>query len=105
MNHRLRHERNVFLLFLGALFVSLMSALPLLTARLQTVRYAQPQPSASAPVTFEQLDRNHDGYVDRAEAAALPGLERVFSRADRRPDGRLDKVEYAQALALMDARP
>jgi len=105
MNHRLRQERTVFLLFLGAVFVSLMSALPILTARLPTVRYAQAQPSVSAPVTFEQLDRNRDGYVDRAEAAALPGLESVFGRADRRPDGRLDKVEYAQALALMDSRP
>ena len=105
MNHRLRQERTVFLLFLGALFVSLMSALPLLTATLPTARFAQGQASTSGPVTFEQLDRNRDGYVDRAEAAAMPGLERVFNRADRRPDGRLDKVEYAQALALMDFRP
>src|SRR5512138_110165 len=105
MNHRLRQERTVFLLFLGALFVSLMSALPILTVTLPKARHAQAQPSASAPVTFEQLDRNHDGFVDRTEAAALPGLERVFNRADRRPDGRLDKVEYAQALALMDSRP
>jgi hypothetical protein len=105
MNHRLRQERTVFMLFLGAVFVSLMSALPILTATLPTPRYAQAQSSASGPVAFEQLDRNRDGYVDRAEAAALPGLERVFNRADRRPDGRLDKVEYAQALALMDSRP
>lgn len=113
MNHRLRQERTVFLLFLGALFVSLMSALPILTATLPAARFVQTQAAstaasatdASGPVTFEQLDRNHDGYVDRAEAAALPGLERVFNRADRRPDGRLDKVEYAQALALMDSRP
>jgi hypothetical protein len=105
MNHRLRQERTVFLLFLGAVFVSLMSALPILTATLPTVRHAPAVESAPGPVTFEQLDRNRDGYVDRAEAAALPGLDRVFSRADRRPDGRLDKVEYAQALALMDARP
>ena len=109
MNHRLRQERTVFLLFLGALFVSLMSALPILTATLPTVRYAQAQPASAqgayGPMTFEQLDRNRDGYVDHTEAAALPGLERVFNRADRRPDGRLDKVEYAQALALMDSRP
>lgn len=109
MNHRLRQERTVFLLFLGALFVSLMSALPILTATLPAARFVQTQAAsaagASGPATFEQLDRNHDGYVDRAEAAALPGLERVFNRADRRPDGRLDKVEYAQALALMDSRP
>lgn len=101
MNQRLRQERTVFLLFLGAVFVSLMSALPIVTATLQSARYAQPEPKPSV-VTFEQLDRNHDGYVDRGEAAALPGLDRVFNEADRRPDGRLDKVEYAKALALID---
>ena len=101
MNQRLRQERTVFLLFLAAVFVSLMSALPIVTATLPTVRYAQAE-QRSTVVTFESLDRNRDGYVDRAEALALPGLDRVFNEADRRPDGRLDKVEYAKALALID---
>ena len=101
MNQRLRQERTVFLLFLGAVFVSLMSALPVVTATLQNARATQVE-QKPAVVTFEQLDRNRDGYVDRAEAAALPGLDRVFNQADRRPDGRLDKVEYAKALALID---
>ncbi|TMH67523.1 MAG: hypothetical protein E6H57_12120 [Betaproteobacteria bacterium] len=101
MNQRLRQERNVFLLFLAAVFVSLMSALPIVTATLPAVRYAQAE-QRPAVTTFEQLDRNRDGYVDRAEALALPGLDRVFNEADRRPDGRLDKVEYAKALALID---
>jgi len=105
MNQRLRQERNVFLLFLAAVFVSLMSALPIVTATLPSVRYAQAEQQSAAMTsvtTFEQLDRNRDGYVDRAEALALPGLDRVFNEADRRPDGRLDKVEYAKALALID---
>ena len=97
MNLRLRQERTVFLLFLGAVFTSLMSALPLVTAALGTPRYvAVPQ-----PITFEQLDRNRDGYVDRKEAEAQPGLSSVFDNADRHPDGRLDKVEYAKARALI----
>jgi hypothetical protein len=54
--------------------------------------------------TFERLDRNRDGYVDRAEALALPELDRVFNEADRRSDGRLDKVEFARALALISDR-
>src|SRR6267378_599297 len=82
MNRRLRQERTVFLLFLGTVFVSLMSALPIITATLPTVRYAQAEQHPSV-VTFEQLDRNRDGYIDRGEAAALPGLERVFERAER----------------------
>ena len=100
MNHRLRQERTVFLLFLGAVFVSLMSALPVVTASLGTPRYAA-APQAAQQLTFEQLDRNRDGYVDRKEAAAQPGLDRVFDRADRHPDGRLDKVEYAKALSMI----
>jgi hypothetical protein len=97
MNHRLRQERNVFLLFLGAVFISLMSALPVVTASLGAPRYvAVPQ-----QLSFEQLDRNRDGYVDRKEAEAQPGLNSVFDNADRHPDGRLDKVEYAKARAAL----
>ena len=100
MNHRLRQERTVFLLYLGAVFISLMSALPVVTASLGTPRYAVAQP-APREFTFEQLDRNRDGYVDRKEADAQPGLNAVFDRADRHPDGRLDKVEYAKALSMI----
>lgn len=103
MNHRLRQERTVFLLFLGAVYVCLMSALPVMTTALSSAyphaRYARP---ANPQPSFEQLDRNRDGYVDRAEALALPGLDAVFNDADRRPDGRLDKVEFAKGLSLID---
>ena len=105
MNHRLRQERTVFLLYLGAVFVSLMSALPIVTASLGTQRFAVAQPDAPREFTFEELDRNRDGYVDRAEAGAQPGLNAVFDRADRHPDGRLDKVEFAKALSMIGARP
>ena len=104
MNYRLRQERTLFLLYLGAVFVSLMAALPIVTASLGTPRYATAR-HAVQPVarelTFEQVDRNRDGYVDRNEAEAQPGLNAVFERADRHPDGRLDKVEYAKALSLI----
>ena len=108
MNHRLRQERTVFLLYRGAVFVSLMSALPIVTASLSAQRYATVQPAslsmAPRELTFEQLDRNRDGYVDRTEAEAQPGLSAVFDRADRHPDGRLDKVEYGKALSLIGPR-
>ena len=103
MNARLRQNRTTFLFFLAAIYVSLMGALPIVTAGLPTVRYARMAAAYGEP-TFEQLDFNHDGYVDRNEAARLPGLDAVFERADRQGDGRLDKVEYAKALAMRDER-
>jgi hypothetical protein len=103
MSPRLRQQRSTFLLFLGAAYVSLMAALPLATAQLSLAHYAMGERVGGQP-TFEQLDRNRDGYVDRREAAALPGLDSVFDAADRRARGRLDKVDYAKALAMLDER-
>ena len=103
MNARLRQQRHHFLLFLGAVYVSLMVALPLATARLSLAGVAAGEAGGAQP-TFEQLDRNRDGYVDRTEAEAQPGLSEVFDRADRHPDGRLDKVEYGKALSLIGPR-
>lgn len=102
MNSRLRQERTHFLLFLGAAYVSLMCALPIVTTSLALQR-PRSAPAMQQP-TFEQLDRNRDGYVDRAEALALPPLDVIFNEADRRSDGRLDKVEFGRALGLITDR-
>ena len=75
MNPRLRQQRTTFLLFLGAVYVSLMAALPIVTASMPQLRYRAQEPVASQP-TFEQLDRNRDA--------------------------KLDQVEYAKALAMID---
>jgi hypothetical protein len=104
MNPRLRQQRTNFLFFLGALYLALMAALPLMTASLSQMRYAAQASYATTQPTFEELDRNRDGYLDRHEAEWLPGLAAIFDAADRRSDGRLDKVEYAQALAMLDSR-
>jgi len=103
MNARLRQQRSTFLLFMGAVYFSLMAALPLATAHFSLARTALGEQSGGQP-TFEQLDRNRDGYVDRREARALPGLAAVFAAADRHLRGRLDKVDYARALAMIDER-
>ncbi|HEX4928411.1 MAG TPA: hypothetical protein VFV74_10450 [Burkholderiales bacterium] len=76
---RLRRQRNAFLAFLGAVFVSLVAALPLVVAGLSGGRIAAPQ--VLNGVSFGGLDRNHDGYVDRAESAA-------FARAHTSPGPR-----------------
>lgn len=51
--------------------------------------------------TFEELDRNHDGYIDSAEPAALPGLIGTFDTADRDKDDRLNRAEFDRAKNLV----
>jgi len=113
MNRRLRQQRSVFLLFLGTCFVALMAALPLVTAQTQTSA-GKPQPEAkpqsaaagaSAPASdFERADRNRDGFVDKSEAAVVPGLSANFERADRSRDGKLDSAEFARGLEILQVR-
>jgi hypothetical protein len=123
MNPRLRQQRSVFLLFLGACFVALMAALPIVTAQTQqkkaeaekqsaAVGATAPAPAsagaaASVPSdnpTFEQVDRNSDGFVDKSEAGVVPGLSANFERADRSRDGRLDPEEFAKGLEILQVR-
>ena len=113
MNPKLRQQRSVFLLFLGACFVALMAALPIVTAQ-QTAQQTkkeeiQKQSAAggmSAPDApeFERTDRNKDGFVDKSEAGVIPGLSANFERADRSRDGRLDREEFARGLQILQVR-
>ena len=59
-------------------------------------------PSRAATATnttpsFDEVDKNHDGYVDSFEAGAIPGLIGTFDTADRDRDGRLDRGEFEAA--------
>jgi hypothetical protein len=123
MNQRLRQQRNVFLLFLGACFVALFAALPIVTAQTQKSLKQEPAPAQSAPAqsapaqsaatgnsaasdnpSFEQVDRNKDGFVDKSEAGVVPGLSANFERADRSKDGKLDQAEFAKGLEILQVR-
>lgn len=114
MNRQLRYQRNVFLMFLGACFVALMAGLPIVTASLAgSYAVAQAQKSAAAGATapaqpdqpsFEQADRNRDGFVDKSEAGVVPGLSANFERADRNRDGKLDKAEFGKGLEILQVR-
>lgn len=111
MRQNLRPQRNVFLLFLGATFVALMTALPLVTAQTQPPEQQKPAPQAAkqpAPQLdhpgFEQADRNKDGHLDKSEAGVVPGLSANFERADRNRDGKLDRAEFDKGLQILQVR-
>ena len=61
------------------------------------------QPAGTAPRReranriFRRADRNGDGRIERAEAAAFPSLLRHFASADRNGDGSLSRDELGQA--------
>jgi hypothetical protein len=116
MKQNLRPQRNLFLLFLGATFVALTSALPLVVA--QNTKQEPPaqqeaqkpapqvaqQPAALDHPGFEQADRNKDGHVDKSEAGVVPGLSANFERADRNRDGKLDQAEFDKGLQILQVR-
>ena len=43
---------------------------------------------------FNNLDKNNDGYVSRAEAAKDKELSKNFSKVDTNHDGKLSRTEY-----------
>ena len=53
---------------------------------------------------FNKLDKNHDGYLSRTEAAGNPTLVKKFKDADRNNDGKLSRSEYLMTMTAQDAR-
>ena len=53
---------------------------------------------------FNKLDKNHDGYLSRTEAAGNPTLAKKFKDADRNNDGKLSRSEYLMTMTAQDAR-
>jgi hypothetical protein len=119
MNPKLRQQRSVFLLFLGASFICLMAALPIVTAQVRqetatdtTVHKAEGSAAAGATapapaedfMPFDRADRNRDGFIDKSESGVVPGLSANFERADRSRDGKLDREEFAQGLQILQVR-
>jgi Ca2+-binding EF-hand superfamily protein len=88
---KIRNERNAFFALLGFSLAALVLPLPYMSVTAMNVIDA----SRAVPV-FELVDRNRDGYVDRKEALAVPGLTESFDSVDSNHDGRLDRVEFAR---------
>ena len=51
---------------------------------------------------FNNLDKNRDGYVSRAEAAADTDLAKKFKEADGNNDGKLSRTEYLMVKGKKD---
>lgn len=47
--------------------------------------------------SFDEVDSNGDGSIDRAEASAVEGLD--FASADANQDGALSREEYEAAAS------
>jgi len=45
---------------------------------------------------FNELDKDRDGLLSKAETATVKGLD--FAKADTNKDGRLDRAEYEAAI-------
>lgn len=80
--------RAAFILYFSTLCAALLAALPLATLSASA--------RLSATPVFELVDRNKDGFVNRAEAQAVPGLAEKFESVDANRDGKLDRVEFAR---------
>ena len=52
---------------------------------------------------FNVLDKDHDGYLSRTEAARNPTLTKKFKEADRNNDGKLSRAEYLMTMTAQDA--
>jgi Ca2+-binding EF-hand superfamily protein len=51
---------------------------------------------------FNNLDRNGDGSLSRAEAARNPYLVARFKDADKNGDGKLSRTEYLRVMTAKD---
>jgi hypothetical protein len=92
VTRKIRNERNAFFALLGFSLAALLLPLPYMKVT------ASPGASAGSSVVpvFDLVDRNRDGYIDRKEARAVPGLAESFDSMDSNRDGRLDRVEFAR---------
>ena len=103
---RHRSGRTFFFMYVCAIWIAVASALPVAGVAFKSSRAAPEWPGLQAQVplprspyrTFEQLDRNGDGALDKSEVAPIPGMSANFERADRDEDGVLDRTEFARAL-------
>ncbi len=58
------------------------------------------EPVMHLPLKFGNIDSDQDGYVSKAEADSLSGLELNFDVADANQDGQLNEQEFTNAIPV-----
>jgi len=57
-----------------------------------------PEPATSKPMTgdssFDQLDANHDGFLEKSELMGDPALAQNFAKIDTDGDGKVSPAEW-----------
>src|SRR5438876_1228375 len=61
----------------------------------------QAKPKDNEP-GFTNLDKNKDGYLSRAEAAADPDVAKNFKQIDKDKDGKISRTEYLEHKGKKD---
>lgn len=67
----------------------------------QTATPPASRPPADVEARFKAADKDNDGTLDKAEAAAMPGLARKFDAVDTDHDGTVDLKEIEAYHAQM----
>jgi hypothetical protein len=93
---KIRNERNAFFALLGFSLAALLLPLPYMNVTAPATASPGASAGSTAVPVFDLVDRNRDGYIDRKEAQAVPGLPEGFDTMDRNGDGRLDRLEFAR---------
>src|SRR4051794_32592506 len=70
-------------------------------SRANKARTSSSGATSSAP-SFQDLDKNHDGYLSKDESTGAPWAKE-FARLDTNHDGKLSRQEYASFPELKGA--
>ncbi len=126
MNSPTKRARRIFFLaYVCAAYAAILVAAPLVRAFEPSAKAGQQAAAGSASRggsasrarasgasaggssrirSFDECDRNHDGFLDKSEAGGVPGLSANFERADANKDGRLDRSEFQRALGRLNTQ-
>lgn len=73
---------------------------PTNTTSSDTTTAADNSKAISMQSNFDTLDVNHDGYIDKQEAAADSKLNKQFAKLDANKDNKLSVTEFSNAKGL-----